>query len=415
MTKDERDRFVSNLQEETVTKWASKAHSYKGVFELGTGVGKTKTAIMALDRVFKHRPDMDKIVISVPKRDLIKQWWEQLNVWGKNLDKYHRITIETHAATYKRKANTINFIIFDEFHNILADNYIKILRNNNLHCIVGLSATLTQDKLNLLKDVSANTIRVVMKYNIDQAQDDGVTAKSKKANWRVSLSVSEKRNYDKYSSVLSKMRIDVPDISPKTAGLALKGQYCFKGCTPGNSLRIAGKYTKLVSSRRKLLYNVLGKKEALADLGKYLIKHKQKAIVFGELTDTLVLIQKYLTNKGIPSAVYHGKMKDKDLENVLLSFKNNDICMILTAKKFNEGVDMPEVEWGIEIGGNSSVIQNPQRIGRIIRYKEGKIGKFVHITSVGTVEQNWIIGAYKNLKYKPKIIESFEELIKWIE
>ena len=47
MTKDERDRFVSNLQEETVTKWASKAHSYKGVFELGTGVGKTKTAIMA--------------------------------------------------------------------------------------------------------------------------------------------------------------------------------------------------------------------------------------------------------------------------------------------------------------------------------------------------------------------------------
>lgn len=415
MTKDERDRFVSNLQEETVTKWASKAHSYKGVFELGTGVGKTKTAIMALDRVFKYRPDMGKIVISVPKRDLIKQWWEQLNVWGKNLDKYHRITIETHAATYKRKANTINFIIFDEFHNILADKYIRILRRNTLHCIVGLSATLTQEKLALLKKVSNDAIKVVMKYNIDQAQDDGVTAESKKINWRVSLSSSEKRDYDKYSSILTRMRTDIPDISPKTAGMALKGQYSFKGCSPEVSVRIAGKYSKLVSSRRKLLYNVLAKKAALAKLGKYLVKNKQKAIVFGELTETLTAIQKYLTNKGIPSAVYHGKMKDKDLENVLLSFKNNDICMILTAKKFNEGVDMPEVEWGVEIGGNSSVIQNPQRIGRIIRYKEGKIGKFIHITTSDTVEQNWIIGAYKNLKYKPKIIESFEELIKWIE
>lgn len=47
MKTNQRNEFVESIQQKAVTKWASKEHTCKGVFSLGTGVGKTKTAIMA--------------------------------------------------------------------------------------------------------------------------------------------------------------------------------------------------------------------------------------------------------------------------------------------------------------------------------------------------------------------------------
>ena len=72
---------------------------------------------------------------------------------------------------------------------------------------------------------------------------------------------------------------------------------------------------------------------------------------------------------------------------MLSDFRSGDISILITSNVLNEGVDVPEASVGIVVSGSGSVREHVQRLGRILRHKEGKVAKLYELISQGTNEK----------------------------
>jgi superfamily II DNA or RNA helicase len=59
---------------------------------------------------------------------------------------------------------------------------------------------------------------------------------------------------------------------------------------------------------------------------------------------------------------------------------------LVTSKVLNEGVDVPDANVAVIISGSGSVQEHVQRLGRILRPKEGKLARLYEVVSEGTAE-----------------------------
>jgi superfamily II DNA or RNA helicase len=60
--------------------------------------------------------------------------------------------------------------------------------------------------------------------------------------------------------------------------------------------------------------------------------------------------------------------------------------VIVTSQVLDEGIDVPDASVGLVLGGTGSKREYIQRLGRLLRKKEGKSAKLVEIISKETVE-----------------------------
>ena len=93
----------------------------------------------------------------------------------------------------------------------------------------------------------------------------------------------------------------------------------------------------------------------------------------------------------------------KQMEPYLLKFTDNryKISAICTARKLNQGTDIPDVALGIIGARTSSTSDSVQEVGRVARkhkYKDGtwKRGVVINIYIPGTQDERWLKAAQKN-------------------
>jgi superfamily II DNA or RNA helicase len=70
----------------------------------------------------------------------------------------------------------------------------------------------------------------------------------------------------------------------------------------------------------------------------------------------------------------------------LANFGNGKYKVVVTSQVLDEGVDVPDASVGLVLGGTGSTREYVQRLGRLLRKKEGKTAKLVEIISKETVE-----------------------------
>jgi superfamily II DNA or RNA helicase len=63
--------------------------------------------------------------------------------------------------------------------------------------------------------------------------------------------------------------------------------------------------------------------------------------------------------------------------------------VIHTAKSLDEGADVPGLDLAIILCNTSSQTQKTQRLGRVIRYEEGKEAEVFTLVIKGTMEESW--------------------------
>ena len=78
--------------------------------------------------------------------------------------------------------------------------------------------------------------------------------------------------------------------------------------------------------------------------------------------------------------------KPAERSKILEEFRKGSITVISTSKVLNEGVDVPEASVGVVLSGSGTVREHVQRLGRILRHKEGKSAVLYEIISKGTNE-----------------------------
>lgn len=96
--------------------------------------------------------------------------------------------------------------------------------------------------------------------------------------------------------------------------------------------------------------------------------------------------------------VHSGNTKKKN-RITMDEFAKLETGVIHTAKSLDEGSDVPGLNLAIILGNSSSSTQKTQRVGRIIRYEEGKHAEVFTLVIKGTMEENWYSNSTNGKSY----------------
>ena len=107
----------------------------------------------------------------------------------------------------------------------------------------------------------------------------------------------------------------------------------------------------------------------------------------------------------IGDIVYSKPGNKKKNELILKNFNTQTSGVLNAVKSMDAGVDISGLNLAIILSNSSSSTQKTQRVGRIIRYEEGKLSEVFTLIFPDTMENNWFLNSNKDKKVDPKKIK----------
>ena len=143
-------------QRKALNKWAR--NNYIGSIIAGTGFGKSRCGIMAIDYVFSNH-NANNALILVPTVQLQEQFVEEFDKW--NVDS-NNVEIICYQSAYKLKGNHYNIVICDEIHLGLSNEYRKFFKYNTYDKLLCMTATLPEELeyKDLLEKIAPTVIKL---------------------------------------------------------------------------------------------------------------------------------------------------------------------------------------------------------------------------------------------------------------
>ena len=86
----------------------------------------------------------------------------------------------------------------------------------------------------------------------------------------------------------------------------------------------------------------------------------------------------------VPAITHQTKVTERS--EILKGLATGAYNAVVTSKVLNEGVDVPEANVAVVISGSGSVREHVQRLGRILRRREGKHALLYEVISARTGE-----------------------------
>lgn len=360
-------------QAEAIEAWTSAGR--RGVVSLPTGAGKTILAVMCMAAV--GRPTL----ICVPTIDLMQQWHAVISKYfdtpigllGGGSHQIDTVTIATYdsaAMHAERLGPRFGLVIFDECHHLPAPGYAFIAQCLIAPFRLGLSATVERadGREELLFDLVGD---VVFEGRFSELEEKTL-APYKVVQIEVDMTADELARYNEaratYKNFLKHSRINFSDGNGWSQFIALSAR------SPQGRNAM-----KAYREQKRLAQAASGK---LTELWKVMEIHRgERVIVF---TDENSLAYQIGRDFFVPVLTHHTKPAERI--KILESFKRGDITVVATSKVLNEGVDVPEASIGVVLSGSGTVREHVQRLGRILRHKEGKSAVLYEIISRGTSE-----------------------------
>jgi superfamily II DNA or RNA helicase len=362
-----------DYQNEALESWLKSR--CKGVVVLPTGAGKTILAIKAMEKL-----QVATLVI-VPTLVLVDQWRKTLldafNVdigsLGGGLEDIKPITVSTYDSARLRireLGNKFLLIIFDEVHHLPSSMNMRIGYNYLAPYRLGLTATIGKepDANDVLTEIVGN---VVYERAVDDLAGKHLSEYTIQTI-KLPLYPDEKLEYDRFFTIYR--------------NFLLKRGYKMRSAK--DYLRFVKMSGRDPEARRALLsrnsamdiaLNSKNKIEYLKDLLK--TNPNEKTLIFTRHNKLVYTISRELL---IP-AITHQTMADERQE-VLDHFRKGIYKRIVTSQVLDEGVDVPDASMAVILSGTGSSREFIQRLGRILRKKEGKKAVLYEIVSSDTAE-----------------------------
>ena len=364
VTRDERQKIC-------LKKWLKFGGAATVV--AATGFGKTRIALNLIEAFVKRNEDSSALIV-VPTDVLKNQWIEKLD--ERSLIGNARVEIINSVI----KLNwTCDLLVIDEIHLTPSDTFRKVFDCVDYKNILGLTGTF--ERLDGKELYITKYAPVCDTITIDEAEANGWVAPHKEYLVLLDVDLKEYEEYTKiFNQCFAQFGFDF-DLAMDCATDIVKARaFAKKAGLDGNTVMgVAQKWNRCMRKRKEFIYYHPKKME----IARKIINARKdsKGITFSSTI-------KQAESFGF-GWVMHSKKKKKENRAVIDAFNNANKGFLHTSKAADQGLDCEGVNLEIILHTDSSKIRKTQRIGRAIRYEEGKISEIFTLVLRGTQEVNW--------------------------
>ena len=347
----------------------------RGTVVLPTGAGKTIVAVGAIGKL-----QVPTLVVA-PTLDLVEQWRStladefgiEIGVFGGGDNLLKPLTVSTYDSAYLRAAelgNRFGLIVFDEVHHLPAAGYRHIAEMVLSRARLGLTATYERED-GLHSELNRLIGGKVYELTVQDLAEEHLSG-YEVAHRFVDLEPEEAKEYSQCHAIFT-------DYLARR-NVTLRTQHDFAQFIRRSSWDPEARKALLARNRGlDIALNSRAKMEALKEL---LLEHpSERTIIF---TQHNKLVHRIARTFLIP-AITHTTFKDERRE-ILNGFRDGTYRMIVTSKVLDEGVDVPEASQAIILSGTGSSREFIQRLGRVLRKREGKRARLTEIVTRDTTE-----------------------------
>jgi superfamily II DNA or RNA helicase len=364
---------LRDYQRDALDSWMEAGK--RGTVVLPTGAGKTVVAVGAIGKL-----QIPALVV-VPTLDLMEQWRRvlatefelEIGAYGGGDNVLSPLTVATYDSAYLRAAelgNRFGLVIFDEVHHLPAAGYRHIAEMFLSPARLGLTATYErEDGLHseLLRLIGGK----VYELTVQDLADEHLSGYEVAYRF-VDLEPDEAEEYSQCYAVFT-------DYLARR-NVTLRTPHDFAMFIRRSSWDPEAR--KALLARNRALDIALNSRAKMEVLKELLLEHpSEQTIIF---TQHNKLVHRIARTFLIP-AITHTTFKD-ERRQILNSFHDGEYRMIVTSKVLDEGVDVPDASQAIILSGTGSSREFIQRLGRVLRKREGKLARLTEIVTRDTTE-----------------------------
>jgi len=361
-------------QQEAVDVWW-KARG-RGVVVLPTGTGKTFMAMLAIQKT--QRP----AIVVTPTIDLLNQWHFELSkafggtigLMGGGEYDIQPLTVTTYDSAYihlDRWGNKFGLLVFDECHHLPGPTYAMAAIGAIAPYRLGLTAT--PERADGQEFQYEGLIGpTVYRREIKELSGDFLADYETRRIY-VSLTPDEQQRYQAARDTYRQFIVE--------RNISLGGPNGWQRFIFEASRSAEGRVAFRAFREQKTLERAAEAK--LQTLEKLLLTHaKDRILIFTADNATVYRIaRQYL----VPPITHQTKARER--KQILERFHSGEYPVVVTSQVLNEGVDVPAANVGIVLSGTSTIRENVQRLGRLLRKQPDKRAVLYEIVAKGTSEE----------------------------
>ncbi|WP_373231804.1 DEAD/DEAH box helicase family protein [Cohnella sp.] len=369
----------------------------RGIFEHATGSGKTFTAICAIrDALERH----ETILVLVPSRDLLKQWYSEIRETIVGLDIFYLLCgdgnnewkqpgslfswTSSRKNQYKIILATMDtacsslflqniaqgehlFLVADEMHRLGSPKRRQALTLTT-GARLGLSATPYRygDPAGTAALFEYFGGIIPPPFTLEDAINSGVLTRYFYHPQKLSLTVIEQQAWNEISTEISKLIARSGVKEGKDSDIFSNSQL-----------------QRLLIKRARIVKNASGKVPLAIDILRKNYSYGQKWIIYCDNITQLKSVLTGATHAGFDTYEYYAEMLG-DRETTLSYFENNG-GVLVSIKCLDEGVDIPSTTHALILASSQNPREFIQRRGRILRKAPNKY--FAHLYDAITIPE----------------------------
>lgn len=385
---------LRKYQKNAIAAWVK--NNNRGIFQMATGTGKTKTSLAAVTKildVYYSNQVKCGLVVVVPYVVLLEQWLEDLkefqisaiacyeskNKWLPRVEENIRLfnenvrdklflitTTKTLISTdFQRCIATIKgdyIFLADEMHHLTSDMMRQSLPQNAKYRL-GLSATLmTKYNSAKMEELKAYFGGIIYEYSMKEAIETDCLTRYFYYPIYVELTDEEKSDYYEVSKKISKAMMLAGNDLDDDDNIPLKA---------------------LLSQRGRILASASNKLIKLKEMAPQ-FKDKANLIIYcgDKIESNVKYIDKVYeivnNEEGIISAKFTAEENPQQRRDILDLFGKKVIQALIAIRCLDEGVDIPQLETAIIMSSGTNPKEFIQRRGRILRKAAGKQYSYIY-------------------------------------
>jgi superfamily II DNA or RNA helicase len=360
-------------QRDAIEAWVAAGR--RGVVVLPTGAGKTYVAQLAIQHVQRTA------LVIVPTIDLLHQWstvlqrafGQEIGLIGGGYHELRPITVSTYDSAcihMDRLGHRFGLLIFDEVHHLPGELYRQAALSSIAPFRLGLTATYERaDGKHTVLDELVGP--VTFQRSIKELAGD-VLATYEVRTVSVQMTQKDLESYNKHREIYRTFL--------RSHNISMSSPSGWQRFLAATSKSPYGREALDAYHQQKQL--ALVHQNKLDKIDEILNENKDARIIIftNDNASVYEISHRYLC----PTITHQTPVKER--KEVLARFNEGVYSMIVTSKVLNEGVDVPEANVAIILSGSGSIREHVQRLGRILRRREGKQAKLYELVTENTVE-----------------------------